>query len=101
MLGARLAYASPAGGAVAAAPAGFSGAVGRLIVSLAGGNATWVSLTAGSDGQFLDVKNADAANTLTLPAANFPSAVDIVLGPGNHVLLYYDATDAAWNKANV
>lgn len=97
-LGARLAYASPAGGAVAAAPVGFSSAVGRLIVTLAGGNATWVSLTAGADGQILEVRNADAANTLTLPAASFLgiTGLDLNVGPGNRTVLYYDATDASW-----
>lgn len=100
MLGTRLAYASPAGGAVAAAPAGFSSGVGRLVVSLAAGNATWISLTAGTDGQLLEVRNADAVNSLTLPATNFPGVGDLVLNPGNRVLLYYDATDVAWNKTS-
>jgi hypothetical protein len=84
---------------VAAAPAGFTSAVGRLIVTLAAGNATWISLTAGADGQLLDVKNADAVNTLTLPAVNFPAANDMIIPPGNHTLLYYDGTDAKWNQA--
>lgn len=92
-LGARLVYASPAGGAVAAAPAGFTASTGRLLVTLAAGNATWVSLTAGADGQLLEVKNRDAANVLTLPAANFGGIGDLTLGPGNGVLLYYDTTD--------
>ena len=102
ILGARLAYASPAGGAVAATPAGFTATTGRLIVTLAGGNATWISLTAGADGQLLEVRNADAANTLTLPAANFLgiTGLDLSLGPGNRTVLYYDATDATWEFLN-
>ena len=100
MLGSRLAFASPAGGAVAAAPAGLSSAVGRLIVTLPGGNATWASLTTAgmADGQLLEVRNADAVNTLTLPAAVFlgMKGFDQNLGPGNRALLYYDATDVAW-----
>jgi hypothetical protein len=91
---------------VAAAPAGFVASAGptgtgRLIVTLPGGNATWASLTAGVDGQLLDIKNADAVNTLTLPAAVFPGVGDLALPPGNHTLLYYDSTDAAWNMADV
>lgn len=99
-LGARLAFASPAGGAVAAAPAGFSSAIGRLIVSLAGGNATWISLTAGVDGQLLEIINNDAANTLVLPAADFPGFGDLNLPPGARVLTYYDATDVLWERVS-
>jgi hypothetical protein len=102
-LGARLAYASPAGGAVAAAPAGFAAGLGasgtgRLIVTLPSGNATWASLTAGADGQLLDVRNHDAANTLILPAAVFlgQTGLDLNLPPGARAFLYYDATDVAW-----
>lgn len=96
MLGARLAYASPAGGAVAAAPAGFTPAVGRLLVTLPGGNATWISLTAGADGQLLEVRNTDAANTLTLSAAGFLGIADLVLPPSARAFLYYDSTDLTW-----
>lgn len=99
-LGARLAYASPAGGAVAAAPAGFSGSTGRLIVTLPSGSATWVSLTGETDGQLLVVINNDGANTLTLPAAHFPGVGDLVLNPGNRALLYYDATDLVWERTS-
>jgi hypothetical protein len=104
-LGARLAYASPAGGAVAAAPAGFvagigPAATGRLLVSLAGGNATWISLTVGVDGQLLEIINVDGANSLTLPAAHFSGFGDLVLGPNNRVLLYYDGTDLVWERTS-
>jgi hypothetical protein len=95
-LGSLLTYASPAGAAVAAAPAGFAATVGRLLVTLAAGNATWVSLTAGSDGQILEIRNTDAANTLTLPAADWGGVGDIALSPGNNILTYYDTTAAAW-----
>lgn len=100
VLGSRLAYASPAGGAVAAAPVGFSSAVGRLIVTLPGGDATWISLTGGTDGQLLEVRNDDAANTLILPAAFFPGFGDLNLPAGGRVLLYYDATDVAWERTS-
>jgi hypothetical protein len=95
-LGTRLAYASPAGAAVAAAPAGFGSGVGRLLVTLAAGNATWVSLTAGTDGQLLEIRNTDAVNTLTLPQADWGGVGDIALAPGNNILAYYDATALAW-----
>lgn len=99
-LGSRLAFASPAGAGVAAAPAGFSASVGRLLVTLTA-NTTWTSLTAGTDGQLLDVKIVAGNFVLTLPAANFPAISDQTLGLGNHMLLYYDATDGAWNQCDV
>lgn len=97
-LGQRLAYASPAGGAVAAAPVGFNAATGRLIVTLAAGNATWASLTNGVDGQLLEVRNHDAVNTLILPATVFlgQTGLDLNLPPGARSFLYYDSTDVAW-----
>ena len=100
MLGPRLPYASPAGGAVAAAPAGFVGSTGptgtgRLIVDTSAGNATWVSLTAGADGQLLEVIN-NGPNNLTLPAAAFKGVADHLLPPNNRLLIYYDATDVSW-----
>lgn len=100
VLGSRLAYASPSGGAVAAAPAGFSGSVGRLIVTLPGGNATWASLTAGADGQLLEIVNADGANTLILPAAAFKGVGDLNLLPGDRTLIYYDTTAASWERTS-
>lgn len=101
-LGSRLPYVSPTGGAVAANPA-IIASTGRLIVTLPAGNATWASLTAGgADGQLLEVVNADAANTLTLPASVFIGAtgVDLTLPPGGRVLLYYDLTDTAWERTS-
>lgn len=95
-LGSRLAFASPAGGAVAASPAGFSASVGRLIVTLPSGSATWVSLTAGSDGQLLEIVNNDASNNLTLPQADWGGVGDLILSPGNKTLSYYDSTLARW-----
>jgi hypothetical protein len=95
-LGARLAYASPAGSAVAAAPAGFGTLIGRLLVTLPSGSATWISLTAGADGQLLAIRNTDAAQFLTLPAADWGGIGDLVLGPGNNILTYYDSTAALW-----
>jgi hypothetical protein len=85
---------------VAAAPAGFSATVGRLIVTLSG-DTTWISLPAGTDGQLLDIKIAAGNFTLTLPAANFPAIGDQNLPLGNHTLLYYDATDGAWNQCEL
>lgn len=98
-LGARLTYASPAGGAVAAAPAGFSNLTGRLIVTLAGGDATWISLTGGDDGQMLVVINADVANTLILSAIGF-AGPGVILPPSHRALFYYDSTDLLWESAN-
>lgn len=100
MLGSRLAYASPAGGAVAAAPAGFGPTVGRLLVTLPGGGATWASLTAGADGQLLEVVNNDGANTLILPAVAFEGFGDLNLPPSGRVLLYYDTTDGLWVRTS-
>lgn len=101
-LGARLAFASPAG-VIAAAPAGFSAnpnsPTGRLIVSLPSGNATWSSLTAGYDGQMCEIVNMDAGNTLTLPIADWGGPVgapDTVLNNGNKILAYYDVSLGAW-----
>lgn len=97
-LGARLAYASPAGGAVAANPA-IVATTGRLLVTLAAGSATWVSLTAGTvDGQLLLIVNNDGANTLTLPAADFPGFGDLIVPPGGRVLTYWDSTNTLWNR---
>jgi hypothetical protein len=90
-IGTRLAFASPAG-VSAAAPAGFTSAIGRLIVTLPGGNATWPTLTAGQDGQLLVIVNEDAANTLTLPAATWGGVGDLVLGPKARVMTYYDGS---------
>lgn len=95
LLGARLGFASPAG-TIAASPVGFGTSTGRLIVTLASGNATWTSLTAGSDGQLLEIRNTDGTNTLTLPAADWNGIADILLGPGNNILTYYDATVGRW-----
>ncbi len=100
VLGARLVYASPAGGAVAAAPAGFNSTVGRLIVTLGAGNATWASLTAGVDGQLLEVVNADAANTLILPAAAFAGFGDLAIPAGGRALIYYDTTADSWERTS-
>lgn len=94
-LGARLAFASPAGAGVAAAPAGFSTATGRLLVTLSA-DTTWVSLTAGADGQLLEVKVVAGAFTLTLPQANFNGVGDLAVALNNGVLLYYDATVGGW-----
>lgn len=93
-LGARLAFASP-NGAIAAAPAGFNSTIGRLLVTLSG-NTTWNSLTAGSDGQFLEVKVVAGNFTLTLPQATFNGIGDINLGLNNGILLYYDSTVGGW-----
>lgn len=102
MLGPRLAYVSPAGGAVAAAPAGFVGSTGptgtgRLIVDTTAGDATWASLTAGADGQLLEVIN-NGPNNLTLPASAFKGNGDLFLPVNNRVLIYYDLTDVSWER---
>ena len=99
VLGARLAYASPAGVAVAAAPIGFASTTGRLIVTLPGGDATWISLTAGADGQLITLINNDAANTLTLSAAGFPGS-GLMIGAKHRALIYYDGTDLSWEVAS-
>lgn len=99
ILGARLAYASPAGGAVAANPAGFTNATGRLYVTLPSGDATWVSLPAGQDGQLCVVANVDAANTLILAAAGFATS-GLILPAGHRGLIYYDSTASSWEVAS-
>jgi len=93
-LGTRLAYASPSG-VVAAAPAGFNSGVGRLLVTLSA-DTTWTALTAGADGQLLEVKIVAGNFTLTLPQADFGGVGDIGLGLNNGILLYYDSTAAKW-----
>lgn len=105
-LGGRLGYASPAGAQNNVNPAGgFPTNIGRLVVTLAAGNANWTGLLAGSAlGQLLLLTNADAANSLTLNAQNVGSAAanrflyqfDLVLGPGVSKLLCYDGTLAKW-----
>ncbi len=104
MLGPRVPYASPAGGAVAAAPAGFVASTGptgtgRLIVDTSAGNATWASLTAGADGQLVEVIN-NGPNNLTLPAAAFKGNGDLFLPPNNRCLVYYDTTDVSWERTS-
>lgn len=104
MLGPRLPYASPAGGAVAAAPVGFVASTGptgtgRLIVSTAAGDATWASLTAGADGQLLEVINT-GPNNLTLPAAVFGGFGDLLIPSGGRALIYYDTTDVSWERTS-
>lgn len=98
-LGSRLTYTSPSGAGVAAAPAGFATTTGRLLVTLTA-DTTWVSLTAGADGQLLEVVVVAGAFTLTLPAADFPGFGDLNLGLNNRALLYYDSTDTAWERTS-
>lgn len=107
-LSGRVVYASPAGANNNVTPPVVLPATWltthRLIVTLAGGNASWTGLLAGADGQLLYVTNADAANSLTLNAQNVGSLAanrflyqfDMVLGPGISKLLCYDATLAEW-----
>lgn len=105
ILSGRRAYASPAGAQNDVNPGGgFPANIGRLIVTLAAGNASWTGLIAGADGQLLYLTNADAANSLELDVANAGSAAanrflyqfNLVLGPGVSKLLCYDATLARW-----
>lgn len=105
-LGGRLGYASPAGASNNVNPAGgFPANIGRLVVTLAAGDANWTGLLAGSAlGQLLLLSNGDAANSLTLnaknvgslPANQFLYQFDIVLGPGVSKLLCYDGVLAKW-----
>jgi hypothetical protein len=102
----RLAYASPAGSSNNVAPGGtFPTNVSRLIVTLAGGAATWTGLAAGTDGQLLYLTNADAAAALTLTSQDAASLAanrflygggGVVLTPGVSKMLLYDATLALW-----
>lgn len=97
-LGPPLAYVSPAGGAVAAAPVGFTNQTGRLNVTLPGGSATWLTLAPppnALDGQMVDVHNRDAANTLTLDVGGFGD-LGVVMPPNNHQLIYWSAPSAKW-----
>lgn len=100
-LGPPVAYASPAG-VIAAAPPGFvagtsfTTGTGVVSVTLAAGNATWSSMTAGAPGQLCEIRNDDGANTLTLPAADWGGPGDITLTPGNKVLSYYDGRLGSW-----
>jgi hypothetical protein len=105
ILSGRRSYASPAGAQNDVNPGGgFPANIGRLVVTLAAGNANWTGLLAGSDGQLLYLTNADAANTLELDVANGGSAAanqfqyqfGLALGPGVSKLLCYDATIAKW-----
>ncbi len=101
-----LSYASSAGANNDVNPGGgWPTDIGRLDVTLAGGNANWTGLVAGVDGQAVLISNIDAANTLTLnnqnagsSAANrFRSSADAVLGPGATVLAtYYAGTVNRW-----
>lgn len=101
MLGPRLAYASPSGGAVAAAPVGFSGAIGRLLVTLSA-DTTWLSLSPGIDGQLCEVRVVAGNFNLILSQAGFggidPVGTSLVLNNG--VLIYYDATNHAWQTTS-
>jgi hypothetical protein len=105
ILAGRKAYASPAGANNNVNPGGgFPLNIGRLVVTLAAGNANWTGLLAGADGQLLYLTNADAANTLELDPSNVGSAAanqflyqfSLALGPGVSKLLCYDATLAKW-----
>lgn len=96
-LGSRLAYASPNGN-VAAAPAGFSSSVGRLLVTLTN-NTVWgvaPGLTGGGDGQLLEVKVVAGNFTLTLPQTLFNGVADIILTLNNGILLYFDSVQGEW-----
>jgi hypothetical protein len=96
VLGARLAYASPAGAAVNPVPPGFSSAIGRLLVTLTA-DTTWItSLPAGADGQLLEVKVVAGNFTLTLPQTAFNGVGDLALGLNNGVLMYYDSVQGEW-----
>ncbi len=105
-LGGRLGYASPAGAQNDVNPAGgFPTNIGRLVVTLAAGDAAWGGLLAGDPlGQLLLLTNGDAANSLTLNANDAGSAAanrflyqfNIVLGPGVSKLLCYDGVLAKW-----
>ena len=100
-------YASPAGttnNVVTGVPAFVGNS--RLAVTLAAGNATWNSMSAGADGQHMVVWNTDAANTLTLNVNNTSglvgnrfqgSAGSYALMPGNAILMvYYAGSVKAW-----
>jgi hypothetical protein len=70
-LPAAVIYASPAGSNNNVNPgSSFPTNKGRLVVTLAGGDATWTGLLAGSDGQLLWIFNADASHNLTLSVAD-------------------------------
>jgi len=61
-----------------AAPAGFPGSssspVGSLIVTLAGGNSTWLSLTAGNAQQLVALYNAGHTTSAPMPRAAAPGS---------------------------
>lgn len=88
-LGDSITYASPAGVSNNVNPTGFDAGVGAIIVTLAGGNATWTGLIAGVEGQTVRITNGDAANSLTLdaPFNAGSSAANQFQGFGNQVLL--------------
>lgn len=106
ILSGRRAYASPAGAVNNVNPGGgFPINIGRVVVTLAAGNANWTGLVAGADGQLLFLTNADAANTLELDALNAGSLAanrflygggGVFLPPGVSKLLLYDGTLANW-----
>lgn len=103
--GAYLSYPSPAGASHNVNPGGAWPVIGRLDVTLAGGNANWTGLVAGSDGQQVLICNNDAANTLTfnnqnggsLAANRFRWVGDRAMPPGDTVLaVYYAGTVNRW-----
>lgn len=98
-LGPSLAYASPAGAAVAANPLGFTTSTGRLLVTLSG-NTTWISFPVGSDGQLLEIKIVAGAFILTLPATVFSGFGDLDLTLNNGVLTYYDTGLVIWERTS-
>lgn len=77
--------------------------IARLDVTLASGAATWTGLVAGSDGQLVEIFNADSTNSLTLnanpagssagsSAANrFQWVGNMVISPGATAILIYTA----------
>jgi hypothetical protein len=97
-------YASPTGTSNDVNPGGgWPTSISRLDVTLASGNAEWTGLLAGTDGQMVEIFNADATNTLTLDAnpagsvagsaaANrFQFVGNLALPPGASAIAVYSA----------
>lgn len=98
-IGALISAAIAAGQTNNAAPVGFGASTGRVVFTLAGGDANWTGLLAGTDAQLLILTNLDAVNTLTLNAQNaastaanrFLASGDYLIPSGNSLLLCYYA----------
>lgn len=106
--GGILAFVASAGAANNVNPGGTwpSATYGRLYVNTAAGAANWTGLEAATvDGQGLLLRNNTGGNNLTLNANNAGSSAanrfnapgDVVILPGQSIMLVYDLTNGIWD----